>query len=122
MEFYFSDANLPRDRYLAKLLQGNGGCGFACRLSEGVDAPLDCFLSFNKIRALTTDVRKIGFSLRSQIDILRAAILTSHVLEVLVAAPLSHFQLDESKSKVRRKQTAKKEGASSHIIRVVREH
>ncbi|XP_053665171.1 la-related protein 7 [Anopheles marshallii] len=51
MEFYFSDANLSKSRYMGELLQ------------NGPFIPLEEFLKFNKIKALTTNVEDIGNAL-----------------------------------------------------------
>ncbi|XP_049279953.1 la-related protein 7 [Anopheles funestus] len=51
MEFYFSDANLTKSRYMAQLLQ------------NGPFIPLEEFLKFNKIKALTSSVEEIGNAL-----------------------------------------------------------
>lgn len=47
MEFYFSDANLSKDRYLGDLIKADPF------------VPLAEFLKFNKIRSLTQDVGDI---------------------------------------------------------------
>ncbi|XP_058788956.1 la-related protein 7 [Phymastichus coffea] len=52
MEFYFSDSNLTKDRFLAELIK------------QDPDVDLEIFLRFNKIRALTTDISKIAKALR----------------------------------------------------------
>ncbi|XP_034944207.1 la-related protein 7 [Chelonus insularis] len=53
MEFYFSDANLSKDRFLANLIQ------------EDSYVDLDTFLQFNKIRALTNETSRIAKALES---------------------------------------------------------
>ncbi|KAL1438061.1 hypothetical protein MTO96_010405 [Rhipicephalus appendiculatus] len=50
MEFYFSDANLRKDRYMNDLVM---------RDEEGY-VDLEVFLTFHKIRALTSDVKDIA--------------------------------------------------------------
>ncbi|XP_032679420.1 la-related protein 7 [Odontomachus brunneus] len=52
MEFYFSDANLNKDRYLSELL----------KKSPYVD--LDVFANFNKLSTLTTDTSRIAKALQ----------------------------------------------------------
>ncbi|EGI67069.1 PREDICTED: uncharacterized protein LOC105144452 [Acromyrmex echinatior] len=52
MEFYFSDANLNKDRYLSGLLKEN----------PYVD--LEVFTRFNKLRELTTDINRIAKALQ----------------------------------------------------------
>ncbi|XP_014470660.1 PREDICTED: la-related protein 7 [Dinoponera quadriceps] len=52
MEFYFSDANLNKDRYLSELLKKN----------PYVD--LDIFANFNKLSTLTTDTSRIAKALQ----------------------------------------------------------
>ncbi|XP_037517559.1 la-related protein 7 [Rhipicephalus sanguineus] len=70
MEFYFSDANLRKDRYMNDLVM---------RDEEGY-VELEVFLTFHKIRALTSDVKDIA-----------GAIATSKLL-----------QMDEEHRRVRR--------------------
>lgn len=70
MEFYFSDANLRKDRYMNELVMKD---------DEGY-VELEIFLTFHKIRALTSDVRDIA-----------GAIATSKLL-----------QMDEEYKRVRR--------------------
>ncbi|KAK7791384.1 hypothetical protein R5R35_007916 [Gryllus longicercus] len=53
MEFYFSNANLSRDRFLSQLLEQNK------------NVPLEVFLRFNKIRALTENIEEIAKALGS---------------------------------------------------------
>ncbi|XP_026733261.1 la-related protein 7-like isoform X1 [Trichoplusia ni] len=53
MEFYFSDANLTKDRFLADLVKRNPY------------VPLDMFLKFNKIRTLTQDVTDIAKAMKN---------------------------------------------------------
>ncbi|XP_058125531.1 la-related protein 7 [Anopheles ziemanni] len=53
IEFYFSDANLSKDRYMGQLMQ-NDPC-----------IPLEEFLKFNKIKALASNVEEIATSLKS---------------------------------------------------------
>lgn len=52
MEFYFSDANLTKDRFLGDLVKNDPF------------VPIDVFLKFNKIRALTQDVVDIGKAMK----------------------------------------------------------
>ncbi|KYN17915.1 PREDICTED: la-related protein 7 [Trachymyrmex cornetzi] len=52
MEFYFSDANLNKDRYLSGLLKENPYVG------------LEVFTRFNKLRELTTDTNRIAKALQ----------------------------------------------------------
>ncbi|KAL3275516.1 hypothetical protein HHI36_020275 [Cryptolaemus montrouzieri] len=59
MEFYFSDSNLSKDRYLSKLIQ------------EDPYIDISVFMRFNKIRKLT-----------ESIDDLRKAISKSEILEI----------------------------------------
>ncbi|XP_063822985.1 la-related protein 7-like [Ostrinia nubilalis] len=47
MEFYFSDANLMKDRYLSDLVKNDPF------------VPLETFLKFNKIRSMSTDITDI---------------------------------------------------------------
>lgn len=70
MEFYFSDANLRKDRYMNELVMKD---------EEGY-VDLEVFLTFHKIRALTSDVKDIA-----------GAIATSELL-----------QMDEEQKRVRR--------------------
>ncbi|KOC60892.1 La-related protein 7 [Habropoda laboriosa] len=53
MEFYFSDANLNKDRFLSNLLK------------EDPYVDLNVFTSFNKIKDLTTDVNRIAKALEA---------------------------------------------------------
>lgn len=53
MEFYFSDANLSRDRFMSDLMK------------QSKAVPLEVFLSFNKIRELTSDTKDIAKALGS---------------------------------------------------------
>lgn len=53
MEFYFSDANLTKDRFLADLVKTNPF------------VPLDMFLKFNKIRSLTQDTNDIAKAMKN---------------------------------------------------------
>ncbi|XP_011177357.2 la-related protein 7 [Zeugodacus cucurbitae] len=69
MEFYFGDANLSKDRFLKQLID------------KDPYVPLDIFLNFNKMKALTSSVEEIKKSLTN-----------SELLE-----------LDETNLKVRRK-------------------
>ncbi|XP_005183867.2 la-related protein 7 [Musca domestica] len=69
MEFYFGDANLSKDRFLKQLIE------------KDPFVPLDTFLTFNKMKALTSRVEDIAKSLSN-----------SQLLE-----------LDEGQQKVRRK-------------------
>ncbi|XP_004529624.1 la-related protein 7 [Ceratitis capitata] len=69
MEFYFGDANLSKDRFLKQLID------------KDPYVPLEVFLNFNKLKALTTSGAEIAKSLSN-----------SELLE-----------LDEEKLKVRRK-------------------
>ncbi|XP_052866951.1 la-related protein 7 [Anopheles cruzii] len=52
IEFYFSDANLSKDRYMGQLLRNDSFI------------PIDEFLKFNKIKALTTSVEDIATALK----------------------------------------------------------
>ena len=49
VEFYFGDANLNRDKWLRNELHN----------SEGYYFPIDKLMSFNKIKALTTDTQEV---------------------------------------------------------------
>uniref|UniRef100_A0AAG5DCZ0 La-related protein 7 n=1 Tax=Anopheles atroparvus TaxID=41427 RepID=A0AAG5DCZ0_ANOAO len=53
IEFYFSDANLSKDRYMGQLMQ------------KDPFVPLEEFLKFNKIKALATNVEEIGMALKN---------------------------------------------------------
>ncbi|XP_049534360.1 la-related protein 7 [Anopheles darlingi] len=53
MEFYFSDANLSKDRYMSVLLR------------EDPFIPLQEFLKFNKIKALASNVEEIATALKN---------------------------------------------------------
>ncbi|XP_069680671.1 la-related protein 7 [Periplaneta americana] len=53
MEFYFSDANITKDRFLGKLIM------------EDPHVDLSIFIRFNKIRALTTNITDIAKALRN---------------------------------------------------------
>ncbi|XP_053673487.1 la-related protein 7 [Anopheles nili] len=53
MEFYFSDANLTKDRYLGQLVRNDPFI------------PLEEFLKFNKIKALTTNADDIANSIKN---------------------------------------------------------
>lgn len=55
MEFYFSDANLRKDRYMSELVHKD---------EEGY-VDLEVFLTFHKIQALTTDVKDIAAAVSS---------------------------------------------------------
>lgn len=55
MEFYFSDANLRKDRYMSELVHKD---------EEGY-VDLEVFLTFHKIQALTTDVKDIAAAISS---------------------------------------------------------
>lgn len=55
MEFYFSDANLRKDRFMGELVQEN---------EEGY-VDLEVFLTFHKIQAFTNDVKVIATALES---------------------------------------------------------
>ncbi|KAJ2949971.1 hypothetical protein O0L34_g11297 [Tuta absoluta] len=52
MEFYFSDANLMKDRFLADLVKTDPY------------VPLDVFLKFNKVRAMTQDINDIAKAMK----------------------------------------------------------
>ncbi|KAI5643386.1 la domain-containing protein [Phthorimaea operculella] len=52
MEFYFSDANLMKDRFLADLVKADPY------------VPLEVFLKFNKVRAMTQDVNDIAKAMK----------------------------------------------------------
>lgn len=53
MEFYFSDANLAKDRFLGDLVK------------KDPFVPIELFLKFNKIRALTQDVIDIAKAIKN---------------------------------------------------------
>lgn len=55
MEFYFSDANLRKDRFMTELVQEN---------DEGY-VDLEVFLTFHKIQSFTNDVKVIASALES---------------------------------------------------------
>lgn len=52
MEFYFSDANLSKDRFLGE------------QVKNGPYVPLEVFLKFNKIRSMTQDVNDIAKAMK----------------------------------------------------------
>lgn len=52
MEFYFSDANLSKDRFLGELVNNDPW------------VPIDLFLKFNKIRTLTQDLNDIAKAMK----------------------------------------------------------
>ncbi|RWS07732.1 la-related protein 7-like protein [Dinothrombium tinctorium] len=60
IEFYMSDANLRKDRYLKQLMNERGDDG-----SGTTYVPLIEFLKFNKIKALTDDVKDICIAMKS---------------------------------------------------------
>ncbi|KAF9794147.1 hypothetical protein SFRURICE_009524 [Spodoptera frugiperda] len=53
MEFYFSDANLTKDRFLGDLVKNDPY------------VPLELFLKFNKVRSLTQDVNDIAKAMKN---------------------------------------------------------
>lgn len=53
MEFYFSDANLSKDRFLGDLVKRNPY------------VPIELFLKFNKIGSLTQDVNDIAKAMKN---------------------------------------------------------
>ncbi|KAH9629698.1 hypothetical protein HF086_001511 [Spodoptera exigua] len=53
MEFYFSDANLTKDRFLGDLVKSDPY------------VPLELFLKFNKVRSLTQDVNDIAKAMKN---------------------------------------------------------
>lgn len=53
MEFYFSDANLSKDRYLGDLVKNDPF------------VPISEFLKFNKIRSMTQDISDIVKSMKN---------------------------------------------------------
>ncbi|XP_047984278.1 la-related protein 7 [Leguminivora glycinivorella] len=84
MEFYFSDANLTKDRFLGELVKTDPY------------VPIEVFLKFNKIRAMTQDV----------IDIAKA-MKFSTILE-----------LSEDRQKIRRKKPVEPYDAESRTVYV----
>ncbi|KAF4533252.1 hypothetical protein B566_EDAN005168 [Ephemera danica] len=52
LEFYLGDANLSKDRYLSQTIRKNP------------EIPVDLFLSFNKIRSITCDVKDLVTAIR----------------------------------------------------------
>nr|CAH0106154.1 unnamed protein product [Daphnia galeata] len=52
MEFYFSDANLSKDRFMQNVIK------------DGPEIPLEVFMNFNKLRALTEDLKEIAKALK----------------------------------------------------------
>ncbi|XP_063619680.1 la-related protein 7 isoform X1 [Cydia splendana] len=84
MEFYFSDANLTKDRFLGELIKTDPY------------VPIEVFLKFNKIRAMTQDV----------IDIAKA-MKFSTILE-----------LSEDRQKIRRKTPVEPYDAESRTVYV----
>lgn len=52
MEFYFSDANLTKDRFLGELVK------------KDPYVPLETFLKFNKLRSLTQDINDIAKAMK----------------------------------------------------------
>lgn len=70
MEFYFSDANLSKDRFLKKLIVENPGAlvnGYFDNLIYNIvlcffsikEVPLEVFMTFNKIKSQVTSVEEI---------------------------------------------------------------
>lgn len=53
MEFYFSDANLTKDRFLGDLVKTDPY------------VPLETFLKFNKIRSMSTDLTDIAKAMKN---------------------------------------------------------
>lgn len=53
MEFYFSDANLTKDRFLGDLVKTKPY------------VPLDVFLKFNKVRSMTQDITDIAKAMKN---------------------------------------------------------
>lgn len=79
MEFYFSDSNLAKDKFLTSLIfQSNEGY---------ID--LAVFLNFNKIRALTTDTEDIRKALVSS-EILKISEDSKHVKRITRIQPLEN--------------------------------
>ncbi|KAL4240399.1 La-related protein 7 [Mactra antiquata] len=72
MEFYFSDANLNKDRFLKKLIEAT---------TDGY-IPLDTFLHFKRIKALTEDKEVIADSLNNKSDLLKVNEARTHVKRV----------------------------------------
>lgn len=73
MEFYFSDANLSKDRFLMKLINENARlCLQLVMKSRYIlkyyflfsDVPLSTFLTFNKIKAMASTVEEIEKAIR----------------------------------------------------------
>ncbi|XP_046445689.1 la-related protein 7-like [Daphnia pulex] len=52
MEFYFSDANLSKDRFMQNVIK------------DGPEIPLHVFMNFNKLRAMTEDLKEIAKALK----------------------------------------------------------
>ncbi|XP_060075316.1 la-related protein 7-like isoform X2 [Ylistrum balloti] len=55
IEFYFSDSNLHRDRFMKKVITGN----------EDGYVDISLFMNFNKVKTLTTDISALQKSLKS---------------------------------------------------------
>lgn len=53
MEFYFSDANLTKDRFLGDLVKNDPY------------VPIEVFLKFNKIRSMTHDINDIAKAMKN---------------------------------------------------------
>ena len=76
MEFYFSDSNLSKDRFInQEIVKSQDGCKkqaflladdlcFHVFFSFILDIDLDLFLKFNKIRTLTSEVHTLAKSLK----------------------------------------------------------
>lgn len=76
MEFYFSDANLQKDRFLSKIIQDNPGkfftiqhiCCYNCHLIQlsfsVAEVELVIFLRFNRIQQLTTSLTDLAKALK----------------------------------------------------------
>ncbi|XP_052818947.1 la-related protein 7-like [Mya arenaria] len=69
MEFYFSDANLHKDRFLKKAIEAT---------SDGYIA-LDTFLGFNKMKSLTSDMHMLAEALHDKSDMLQVNEEKTHV-------------------------------------------
>lgn len=66
IEFYFSDSNLPRDKFMKELVTASeDGCKFALfyflkpLFGLTIDVVLEKIASFNKLKAMTQDMKVI---------------------------------------------------------------
>lgn len=82
MEFYFSDANLTKDRFLGDLVK------------KDPYVPLETFLKFNKIRSLTQDtndiVKAMNNSTLLELSEDRSKVINSRVPNILCEMRYNH--------------------------------